>query len=94
MADITHDWLTLEQASKHFGYSHPENLRQRLRDLRKRGQVIDIGKPPAKYEAAKREVPGKVIIYWPNARTALMRRDVPGGLLIPKRGKRARNSDS
>ncbi len=70
MANITHDWLTLEQAAEHFGYSHPENLRQRLRELRKRGKVVDIGSPPPEYKVGDAKTYEKIVIFWPNAKTA------------------------
>jgi len=90
----TDQWLSMEQAAKHFGYARAEGLRQRLRELRKRGKVLDQGTPPDGYKVADGKNRDKIIIYWLNARTALIRKDVPPGLLIPKRGKRARNSDS
>jgi hypothetical protein len=85
-------WLPLDQAAKHFGYSHPENLRQRLRELRKRGKVADMGKPPLKYPPAKKAIKDKIAIYWINPKTALLSTDVPAGLLVPKRGKRRLDS--
>lgn len=89
MPGNTQEWLPLDQAAAHFGYSHPENLRQRLRQLRKRGQVTDIGRPPG-YPVADRVGRHKVVIMWPNPQTALLRCDAPATLLNPKRGRRAR----
>ncbi len=36
-------WLPLDVAAKHFGYAHKESLSRRLRQLRQRGKVRDIG---------------------------------------------------
>lgn len=91
--DDSFKWLSLYQAAEHFGYSHTESLRQRLRTLRKRGKVLDMGKPPPEYKAVVEVTEGKIIIYWPNPNTALLRSDIPDGLLIPKRGKRVLNSE-
>ena len=82
-------WWPLAQAAKHFGYSHPENMRQRLRQLRRRGVVSDLGEPPAQYPVIKKARAGDVVIFWPNPNTALMRSDVPAEYFIPKRGRRA-----
>lgn len=92
MTDELLKWLPLDQAAKYFGYSHPENLRQRLRALRKRGKVADMGKPPLKYDVVKKAKKDRIVVYWLNPKTALLSIDVPAGLLIPKRGKRRRIS--
>jgi hypothetical protein len=91
--DELSNWLSLDEAAKHFGYSHPENLRQRLRELRRRGKVDDIGKPPSEYKVSKKASKDKIVVYWLNPKTAMLRIDVPKGLLVPKRGKRARDID-
>ena len=90
----TFKWLPVDQATVYFGYSNPESLRQRLRELRRRGKVLDLGAPPLPYKAAKKATEGKIIIYWPNPNTALIRSDAPRELLVPKRGKRARDLDT
>lgn len=82
-------WLPLDIAAKHFGYGHPGSIRRRLRQLREQGLVVDIGNPPSNYPSGGESAEGKVIIFWPNPKTALMRNDAPPDLLIPKRGKRA-----
>jgi len=94
MLEEIRKWLPLDQAAKHYGYRHADSLRRRLRELRERGYVVDLGNPPSPYKVGKNQSKGKVVIYWPNPNTALIRRDAPAGLLIPKRGKRARNSDT
>ncbi len=47
------EWLPLDLAADHFGYAHKESLRRRLRQLRERGLVCDIGRPPAAYEKSE-----------------------------------------
>ena len=94
MVDETDKWLPLDQAAGRLGYTHPESLRRRLRVLRMRGKVIDLGKPPQEYKVGKGETKDKIVLYWANANTALLRSDPPAGLLIPRRGKRARNLGS
>jgi hypothetical protein len=91
--DELSNWLSLDEAAKHFGYSHPENLRQRLRELRRRGKVVDTGKPPSEYKAVKKATKDKIVVYWLNPKTAMLSINVPSGLLVPKRGKRARDMD-
>lgn len=85
------EWLPLDVAATWFGYSHPESLRQRLRQLRDRGHVVDIGRPPTSYPVGDANALGKVVLMWPNPKTALLRSDAPADLLNPKRGKRARS---
>jgi len=82
-------WLPLVEAAKHFGYRHPGSLRNRLRVLRKLGFVVDIGSPPPQYKVGDINVEDKVVLYWPNAKTALLRSDAPPTLLNPKTGKRS-----
>ena len=89
MLDETYKWLPLGEAAKHFGYSHPDSLRNRLRELRKRGKVIDLGTPPIEYKVGKGGIKDKIVLYWANPNTALLRSDAPTELLIPKRGKRS-----
>jgi hypothetical protein len=83
-------WFSINQAAAHFGYHHPESLRRRLRSLRGQGFVVDLGDPPSRYKVADRAGRGKIVIYWLNARTALIRSDAPRNLLNPKMGKRPR----
>lgn len=85
----TLEWLPLNAAAAWFGYSYPGSLRRRLRQLRKRGYVIDIGNPPAGYKRNEESESGKVVLMWPNPKTALIRSDAPAELLNSKRGKRA-----
>ncbi len=90
MIDESHIWLPIKEAARLFGYTHPESLRHRLRELRRRGKVLDIGTPPTEYQAGKGEAKDKIILYWPNPGTALIRSDAPNRLLNPRRGKRSR----
>ena len=92
MIDKTFNWLPLAEAAKLLGYGHPDSLRNRLRELRRRGKVLDLGTPPPEYKVGENASSGKVVLYWPNHNTALLRSDAPRELLIPKRGKRARDS--
>jgi hypothetical protein len=85
------EWQPLDLAAEQLGY-HPESLRKRLRQLRQRGQVVDLGRPPAGYTVGKTPVEGKVVLLWANPKTALIRRNAPSDLLVPKRGKRPRQS--
>lgn len=88
-SDKFQEWLPLDMAAEIFGYSL-EGLRRRLRQLRQQGNLVDVGKPPADYPVEAKPTKGKVIILWPNPRTALIHRGAPPELLNPKRGKRAR----
>ncbi len=88
MTEISDKWLTIEEAAKRFGYSHPESLRQRLRQLRKSGQVVDTGKPPRKYQSTIVKSAHKITLYWLNSKIVLIRNDIPRTLFNPKRGKR------
>ncbi len=87
-----YQWLPLNEAAKHFGYSHPDSFRNRIRELRKRGKVFDLGTPPLEYRAGKGEAKDQIVLYWPNPATALIRSDAPRQLLVPRRGKRRKNS--
>lgn len=88
MASGELEWLPLEEAAISFGYTHHESLRRRLRQLRGRGLVVDIGNPPVRYKVRQGQTKGKIIIYWPNPKVALLRSDAPLELLNPKQGKR------
>jgi hypothetical protein len=63
MLDGNVEWLPLDVAAARFGYGHKESLRRRLRQLRKKGKVVDLGKPPPKYPLGEVDNPGKVLIY-------------------------------
>ena len=43
------EWLSVRNAAQKFGYCNQESLRRRLRQLRKRGFIVDVGEPPSKY---------------------------------------------
>ncbi|MGA7193685.1 MAG: hypothetical protein WBW94_08650 [Anaerolineales bacterium] len=94
MLKDNHTWLSIDQAARHFGYHHPESLRRRLRDLREQNYVADIGIPPERYKVAKRPNRKKIVIYWLNPKTSLLRSDAPRNLLNPKVGKRPRKTAS
>ena len=81
------DWLPLDLAADHFCYAHKESLRRRLRQLRERGLVHDIGRPPVAYEEVERKANAPITIMWPNPRTALLHRAAPPELLAAKRGR-------
>lgn len=83
-------WLPLDEAAKRFGYKQLGNFRRRLRRLREQGYVVDIGKVPPPYAAGDGGGEGKIVLYWPNHNTSLIRSDAPKELLNPKLGKRAR----
>jgi hypothetical protein len=89
MSKDNQEWLPLDKAATHFGYSHPESLRQRIRQLRRRGHVVDLGRPPG-YRVGNSIPEQTVVIMWPNPKTALLSTDSPADFLNPKRGKRAR----
>ena len=82
------EWLPLDVAAAYFGYSHKESLRNRIRQLRNQGKVVDIGNPPSIYIAENNATSGSLTIFWPNPKTALIRRDASPEMLNPKRGKR------
>jgi hypothetical protein len=83
-------WLSSRAAATYFGYSHPENLRQRLRQLRESGYVVDVGNPPEMYSVSHGPTKGKVVLMWANPKTFLVSSDAPRELLNPRRGKRAK----
>lgn len=85
--DIDIEWLPLAVAAKHFGYSHTQSFTLRLRQLRERGLVADIGRPPADYPVSKTIPEGNIVILWANPKTALIHTDAPSHLFTPKRGR-------
>jgi hypothetical protein len=87
---IIDEWLPLEEAAKHFGYQKTQSFTHRLRQLRKRGFVIDIGHPPSEYPIGNANVRGKIVLMWPNPKAALLHKDAPQKLLVPKKGKRSK----
>jgi len=86
------EWLPLDVAATHFGYSHPESLRQRIRQLRIQGEVVDQGNPPSTYTTTNRARSGSLVIFWPNPKTALICSDASTDLLNPRRGKRKKTA--
>lgn len=80
------EWLPLDVAAKHFGYAHKESLSRRLRQLRKRGLIRDIGRPPDVYDV-EQKVDAAITIMWPNPKTALLYSEVSPSLLVAKRGR-------
>ena len=82
------NWLPLDEGAVHFGYKHPESFRRRLRQLRNLGHIVDIGKPPHHYPTMDQVSTDKILLMWPNPKTALIRSDASANLLNPKRGKR------
>jgi hypothetical protein len=93
VAKDSFEWMSLYQAAVYFGYKHPESLRQRLRKLREKGNLVDTGSPPARYKTGKTDL-RKIVVFWINSRTPLIRSDAPRNLLMPLRGKRARDTDA
>ncbi len=89
MIETNYEWWPLQEAAKHFKYTHLESLRNRLRVLRQLGKVVDLGTPPAEYKVGVGNTSGKVVLYWPNPNTALLRSDAPTTLLNGRRGKRS-----
>ena len=81
------EWLPLDLAAEQFGYAHKESLRRRLRQLRERGLVQDIGRPPASYDTTKQKNDAPIVVMWPNPKTALLSSNAPGELLQSKRGR-------
>ena len=78
-------WLTIEQAARHYGYSSADTLQRRLRQLRERGQVHDMGDPPEGY----RDNPdAPVRVLWAHPKAMLVADDAPRVLLDPSRGRR------
>jgi transposase-like protein len=82
------NWLSLKEAAKRFGYTNPVSFRNRIRQLRSRGKVLDLGQPPTEYKAGRGHGRGKIVLYWLNPGIALLRGDAPRELFIPRRGKR------
>jgi len=87
MKTETEEWLPLDIAAEQFGYAHKESLSRRLRQLRNRKLVIDIGRPPTSYENIKPRNSAVIVIMWPNQKTALLRNDAPSSLLQSSRGR-------
>ena len=83
------EWLPLDVAAKRLGYAHKESLRRRLRQLRDRGLVNDIGRPPAAYQKGEPNEKAPITLIWPNPKTALLNREAPPTLLTAKRGRPA-----
>ena len=81
------EWLPLDIAAERFGYAHKESLSRRLRQLRNQKMVIDIGRPPAGYQNRKPNKSVRIVIMWPNPKTALLRSDAPIELLGAHRGR-------
>ena len=86
----TEEWLPLDVAAKHFGYAHKESLSRRLRQLRKRGLIRDIGRPPDAYHDKEIKSDAAITIMWPNPKTALLYHKVSPTLLTAKRGRPTR----
>lgn len=86
------EWLPLEEAAIRYGYAHKESISRRLRQLRKRGHVADIGRPPAEYANSPMPEKAAIVLMWPNPTATLIHQDAPAELLDSKRGKRAREN--
>ena len=87
MKKETEEWLPLDTAAERFGYAHKESLSRRLRQLRNRGKVRDIGRPPVQYRDTESKADPVITIMWPNPKTALLRNDAPLALLQSNRGR-------
>jgi len=85
------EWLSLDKAAAHLGYSHTESFRKRIRQLRNQGKVIDKGNPPSIYTIENGASSGSLTIFWPNPKTALIRSDASPNLLNSRRGKRKKH---
>lgn len=83
-------WLTMKEAARHYGYSSSRSLSRRISQLRKRGRVMDIGYPSAKYPMTGEGVVSedKIILRWLHSQTVLLRADAPAALLNPRKGRR------
>ena len=81
------EWLPLDIAAKQFGYAHKESLSRRLRQLRREKLVIDTGRPPAGYRQSAPGESARIVLMWPNPKTALLRSDAPAELLNARRGR-------
>jgi hypothetical protein len=84
------DWLPLDVAAKKYGYADKTSFFRRLKQLRERGYVVDVGRPPDTYPIGDEHTQHKTVILWPNPKVSLVRSDAPAKLFNPKRGKRAR----
>ena len=85
------EWLPLDVAAQQYGYAHKESLSRRLRQLRKRGKVRDIGRPPVAYRDNEQKEDAEITIMWPNPKTALLRNDAPSPFLQSSRGRPTKN---
>jgi hypothetical protein len=81
------EWLPLDVAAERFGYAHKESLSRRLRQLRRENLVIDTGRPPANYRDLEPSESARIVLMWPNPKTALLRADAPRELLSARRGR-------
>jgi len=81
------EWLPLDVAAEQFGYAHKESLSRRLRQLRNQKLVIDIGRPPSGYQATEPSELARIVVMWPNPKTALLHADAPRNLLGARRGR-------
>lgn len=79
----------MHDAAKHYGYRHEESLRRRLRQLREKGLVRDVGNPPKKYEVCAQLGTDAITIRWVNPTTAMISTNISMKLLNPRRGKRS-----
>jgi hypothetical protein len=87
MKSESEEWLPLDIAAERLGYAHKESLSRRLRQLRKRGKVRDIGRPPVPYRDTRHGADAEIVIMWPNPKTALLCNDAPSSLLRSSRGR-------
>ena len=89
------EWLSVRNAAQKFGYCNQESLRRRLRQLRKRGFIVDVGEPPSKYvkERNKHTNQSKIYLYWSSPTTMFIRADAPKHFLNSKRGKRSKKQE-
>ncbi|MCA9933375.1 MAG: hypothetical protein KC415_05595 [Anaerolineales bacterium] len=90
MANIE-NWLTVVEAAAHFGYSNPDALTRRLRQLRQQQKVTDTGDIPARYAPGDKKTPDKIVLLWVGKKSFLIRADAPKSLLNSKKGKRAKS---
>ena len=84
---ISSKWLPLDIAATRLGYAHKESLTRRLRQLRRHGHVIDVGRPPVAYRESSPGAEAANVLMWPNPKIALLREDMPQTLLRAKRGR-------
>jgi transposase-like protein len=78
-------WISIEEAAEYFGYSHPDSLRRRIRQLREQGKVSDEGNAPKGY---KSKSSAEIQILWANPQAMMLNKNAPKKLLNPKKGKR------